>query len=80
MKQYSAGAVRKAQRRIREETLLIVKEINLDWALGNRRMKKKDDFRIYFEAFVEELSDGGFNKRVPKDKKQLVQKRDKLSR
>ena len=29
-------------------------------------MRKKDDFKIYFMAFLEELKDGSFNQRVPK--------------
>lgn len=29
-------------------------------------MKDKDGFRVYFEAFIEELKSGGFNKRLPK--------------
>ena len=42
-----------AQKILREETLKQAEEINLDWELGNRRMKNKDDFRIYFKAFLD---------------------------
>lgn len=38
-------------------------------------MRDKQGFRIYFEAFVEELKSGGFNKRLPKQKKQFVKRK-----
>lgn len=35
-------------------------------------MRDKEGFLIYFQTFVEELKSGGFNKRLPKEKKELA--------
>lgn len=72
LKNESWKTVREAQRNLREETLKQAQNINLDWELGNRRMKKKAEFRIYFSAFLEELRDGYFSKRIPKSKREMA--------
>lgn len=66
------SSIIEAQKNLREEMLKQSANINLDEELKNRRMRDKENFRMYYTAFIEELKSGKLNKRVPKEKKMSV--------
>ena len=52
LKHHTPQTIKRAQKKLREETLRQAQHINLGCELGNRRIKNKDDFRIYFQTFL----------------------------
>lgn len=72
LKPYSQSAIKKAQKNIRNQILKQLSNINMKEEINQRRMRDKEGFLIYFQTFVEELKSGGFNKRLPKEKKELA--------
>lgn len=80
IKSFPHSTFKRAQKNLREEILRQSERLNFDWELGNRRMKNKEEFRVYFDAFIEELKDGGFNKRIPKEKKIRAEKKEQTKK
>ena len=73
LKTFSHATIKEAQDNLTEEVIRQLRDADMKKELSDRRMKNKDEFIVYFRAFLEELVNGDLEKRMAKCTKLLRQ-------
>lgn len=71
LKEFEPATIREAQNNLAEELIKQLQEADMRKELTDRRMRNKEEFIVYFKAFLEELVNGQLDKRMAKCTKLL---------